>query len=58
MAAITKKEKTNPPIVPVAKAFHNISVPPIKKGMNPKTVEIMVMNIGTTILFHDLRYLS
>ena len=44
-------EKTNPPIVPEAKAFQNTSFDcPTIKGINPSMVDTIVNSIGTNIV--------
>ena len=47
----------SPPIVPAARGNQNPSLySPIKKGMNPKIVDITVKNTGLILAFHAFRY--
>ena len=43
-----KKENINPPMVPTARENQKaLSSPPVRKGTNPRTVDITVKKIGT-----------
>lgn len=49
-------DMTNPPMVPAARGNQNASFSvPIKNGIKPRMVEIMVSIIGMILLFHDFR---
>ena len=52
---IPARENIRPPIEPAAKANQKASFcPPIKKGINPKMVDVMVSRMGTIFRLNAL----